>query len=181
MFRIWVFCFGLSEQGVSELMLRVHSIARGFGEFLVDPAATIMSTPDLTEKKPPGDRAPRDDNCPEMPNFRPCGFCTGAQYLRMVLVVCYHGAAQSLGALLDSPRQRVSNGSQRLSLIAATKGKSGEFARCSRRHGPALGLEANGERSREIAKLSSATRTGNANACGRFDNKPVSQSNREPR
>jgi hypothetical protein len=67
--------------------------------------------------------------------------------------------------LLDSPRQRVSNGSQRLSLIAATKGKSGEFARCSRRHGPALGLEANGERSREIAKLSSATRTGNANAC----------------
>lgn len=128
MFRIGIL-FRLSEQGVSELMLRVHSIARGFGEFLVDPAATIMATPHLTEKKPPGDRAPRDDNCPEMPNFRPCGCCTGAQYLRMVLVVCYHGAAQSLGALLDSPRQRVSNGSQRLSLIAATKGKSGEFAK----------------------------------------------------
>src|SRR5215210_3695291 len=65
-------------------------VVRVLSEFLVDPAAAVMAAPDLAEQKAAGDRTPRKNNAPEMPGFRPSGFCTEAQHLQLVVIVRHH-------------------------------------------------------------------------------------------
>jgi len=49
-----------------------------------------MPPPDLTENKPAGDRLSRNNDSPEVPDFRPSGFRTLAQSLSMIMAPCYH-------------------------------------------------------------------------------------------
>ena len=42
-----------------------------FDEFLVDPAPAVVPPPHLAKHQPTGDRTPRDEDGPEVPNLRP--------------------------------------------------------------------------------------------------------------
>lgn len=56
--------------------IRVSDELLGFvlDELLVDPAPAVVAAPYLAPQQPPGDRAPRHHDCPEMPGVRPGPF-----------------------------------------------------------------------------------------------------------
>ena len=57
-----------------------------FDEFLVDPAPAVVPSPHLPEHQPTGDRSPRNENSPEVPNLGPGRFGAHVWDLKMVTV-----------------------------------------------------------------------------------------------
>jgi hypothetical protein len=52
------------------------AIMRVFNEFLVDPVAPVVPAPDLTGNEPAGNRSPRNEDGPKVPDFCPGRFRT---------------------------------------------------------------------------------------------------------
>jgi hypothetical protein len=65
-------------------------IVRVLNERFVDPAAPIVASPDFSKDEPAGHRSPWDDDSSKMPDFRPGGFCTQAQHLKVIVPACFH-------------------------------------------------------------------------------------------
>jgi hypothetical protein len=74
------------------------AIMRVFNELLIDPTVSIVAPPDLTENKPAGDRSSGNDDTPKVPDFRPSGFLTLAQCLKMIMAPCCHFRCRALSA-----------------------------------------------------------------------------------
>jgi hypothetical protein len=74
------------------------AIRRVLNELLVNPTASIVPPPDLTENKPAGDRSSRNNDCPEVPDFRPSGFRTLARSLEMIVASGCHFWCRALSA-----------------------------------------------------------------------------------
>ena len=51
---------------------------------LIDPATSIVTTPDLSANQSPGDRAPRDERGPWMPDCQPVGLWFELEKTQMV-------------------------------------------------------------------------------------------------
>ena len=62
-----------------------------FGKFLVDPAAAVVTAPDLAGQQATSDRAPRNDHVPQVPDLGPCRFWAQAQYSKSLPAFSEHG------------------------------------------------------------------------------------------
>lgn len=72
------------------------AIMRVLDEFLVDPVAPVVPSPDSTQNKPAGNRSSRNDDGPKVPDFRPSGFRGQVQHLKIVVPVRCHLLRRSL-------------------------------------------------------------------------------------
>jgi hypothetical protein len=62
-------------------------------QFLVDPAMAVTASPDSAVYESAGNRSPRNDHRPNVPDFGPCRGRLQTAGLINIVTVCNHGAA----------------------------------------------------------------------------------------
>jgi hypothetical protein len=113
-------------------------IRRVLNELLVNPTASIVPPPHLTENKPAGDRSSRNSDCPEVPDFRPSGFRALAQSLNLIVAPGCHFRCRAPSA--GAARCRPSIAAERSSSSTCWRSCFNSRNRFARSRGDTAGL-----------------------------------------
>ena len=79
-----------------------------FGKLLVDPSSAVMAPPDPAGQKPSGDRSPRQQHVPQMPDLGPGGLWAQAQDSKSAF--SEHRASSSAGPFAEQDRSTAGRG-----------------------------------------------------------------------
>jgi hypothetical protein len=104
---------------------RRSSIVRVLNEPLVDPVSPVVPSPDATDNKPSGNRSPRKEDDPEVPNLGPGGPGSSVRHLKIVVALRGH--------LRRRPPPVRAHGASCLRAVAANRSCS-RTCLCSRCH-----------------------------------------------
>jgi hypothetical protein len=116
------------------------AIMRVLNELLINPMVTVVAPPHFSKGEPASDRSPRENDSPKMPNFRPGGFRTQAQNLKIIMALHCHFRRGVLSVPRPGAPSRLSIPAKRSSSRTFLRSRRSSRNRLARSPGDAIGF-----------------------------------------